>query len=190
MLAEGAMSTVGPVLLVAGAIVLVISLGRLARRRGTGAGRSGGDEDAEAVRRVREAGERELARIEDHARRARAEIETKTRVMNGLLVRAEKAIARLEKEGGGAPTDRAAPSEKPPGVQSGTGGAGRQERPGPPGKLPGDPRFAEVYRLADDGLGPAEIAARTEFERGEVELILGLRGAGPPKEAEHPEEAE
>ena len=189
MLAEGATSTVGPVLLVAGAIVLAISLGRLARKRGRGAGRSGGDEDAEAVRRVREAADRELARIEDHARRARAEIETKTRVMNGLLVRAEKVIARLEKERGGAaasghlsdPTDRAAASGH---LSDPTGRAAAREKP------PGDPRFAEVYRLADDGLDPAEIAARTEFERGEVELILGLRGAGSPKEAEDPEGAE
>ncbi len=176
------MSTVGPVLLVAGAIVLVISLGRLARKRGRGAGGSGGDEYAEAVRRVREAAERELARIEDHSRRARAEIETKTRVMNGLLVRAEKVIARLERERGGAapsgqlevPTDRAAPSERP-GVP--TDRAASRE------KLQGDPRFAEVYRLADDGLDPAEIAARTEFERGEVELILGLRAKGPQEGA-------
>ena len=55
------MSTVGPILLIAGAIVLVISLGRLARGRGRGASRSDGDEDAEAVRRVREATRRHIA---------------------------------------------------------------------------------------------------------------------------------
>jgi hypothetical protein len=179
------------------------------RKRGGGAGGSDGSEDAEAVRRVREAADRELARIEEHVRGARAEIETKIHVMNGLLVRAEKVIARLEQERGGAassgrpevPTraaqraasqssaDRAATREKPPGVQSGTGLRRAQSSRGAGRKLPGDPRFAEVYRLADDGLDPAEIAARTEFERGEVELILGLRAAGSPEEAGDPEGA-
>ena len=41
--------------------------------------------------------------------------------------------------------------------------------------VPQPPRFEEVYRLADEGADAAAIAERTDFERGEVELILSLR---------------
>ena len=46
---------------------------------------------------------------------------------------------------------------------------------------PQPPRFEEVYRLADEGVDAAAIAEGTDFERGEVELILSLRRprAGP-----------
>jgi hypothetical protein len=155
-----------------------------------------------------------MARIEEHSREARAEIETKIHVLNGLLVRAEKAIARLEGAEGADGPDGAA---RKVGTSEGPGGAARQvgtaegpdgaarnvgtaegpdgaarnvgtaEGPdgaaGAEGAAPADPRFIEVYRLADDGLAPPAIAGRTEFESGEVELILSLRakasGDGP-----------
>jgi hypothetical protein len=148
MLAEGVTSAVGPVLLTAGAIVLVISLGRLMRRGGVRPG--GRDWNEDAVRRIREAAEEEIARIELHARDTRAKIETKIHLLNALLVRSEKAIARLEEQ------------------ETKGGGEG----------APAEERFAEVYRLADGGLDAAGIASRTEFERGEVELILSLRAGG------------
>jgi hypothetical protein len=184
VLAEGAMSTVGPVLLVAGGIVLVVSLARLFRKRERG--RAGADGDTDAVRRLREAADREMARIEEHSREARAEIETKIHVLNRLLVRAEKAIARLE--GTGVSLRRVGTAEGPDGAArevgtaEGPDGAAREvgTAEGPDGAAAGeqaasDPRFAEVYRLADDGLAPPAIAGRTEFESGEVELILSLR---------------
>ena len=162
MLAEGAMSTVGPVLLIAGAIVLVISLARLFRKRERGRDRAAGaGGDTDAVRRLREAADREMARIEEHSREARAEIETKVHVLNGLLVRAEKVIARLE--GAGEVPRQVGTTEGP------------DAAPAAEGHAPSDPRFTEVYRLADDGLDPPAIAGRTEFESGEVELILSLR---------------
>lgn len=40
---------------------------------------------------------------------------------------------------------------------------------------PPDPRHAEVYALADQGRGPADIAAQLNRPSGEVELILALR---------------
>ena len=169
VLAEGDTSALGPVLLVAGAIVFVISLGRLLRMRrgpaGASSGGSGDDAGEGAARRLREAADVEIGRIIEHAREARAGIETKTHVLNALLLRAERVIARLdEARPDGTHADGARP-----------GDAG-DEGPGTPdAKAAEDPRFAEVYRLADDGLDPARIASRTEFERGEVELILGLR---------------
>jgi hypothetical protein len=39
-----------------------------------------------------------------------------------------------------------------------------------------DPRHAEVYDLADEGQSPQDIARQTGRPRGEVELILALRG--------------
>jgi hypothetical protein len=39
-----------------------------------------------------------------------------------------------------------------------------------------DPRYAEVYDLADEGQTPQDIARHTGRPRGEVELILALRG--------------
>ena len=39
-----------------------------------------------------------------------------------------------------------------------------------------DPRYAEVYDLADEGQTPQDIARQTGRPRGEVELILALRG--------------
>lgn len=36
-------------------------------------------------------------------------------------------------------------------------------------------RYQQVYRLADEGLSPLEIARRTRIGREEVEMLLGLR---------------
>ncbi len=88
MLAEGSISTIGPVLLLAGAIVLVISLSRLLRKREHASGGGGTERGSESVRRLREAAERELARVEEHTREACSEIETKTRMLNCILLRA------------------------------------------------------------------------------------------------------
>jgi MYXO-CTERM domain-containing protein len=41
-----------------------------------------------------------------------------------------------------------------------------------------DPRAEKIYRLADEGLAPLQIAQRLNERVGEVELILNLRGAG------------
>jgi hypothetical protein len=38
-----------------------------------------------------------------------------------------------------------------------------------------DPRHAEVYRLADQGQTPQQIAQRLGRPSGEIELILALR---------------
>jgi hypothetical protein len=41
-----------------------------------------------------------------------------------------------------------------------------------------DPRHAEIYALADEGRGPAEIARHLGRPSGEIELILALRPTG------------
>ncbi len=42
-----------------------------------------------------------------------------------------------------------------------------------------DERFAPIYQLADKGLTARQIADKVDRVQGEVELILGLRKAGP-----------
>jgi hypothetical protein len=51
-------------------------------------------------------------------------------------------------------------------------------------------KLTEVYALADDGLDSTAIAERTEFERGEVELILSLRKKSLSAEADRARESE
>ena len=42
-----------------------------------------------------------------------------------------------------------------------------------------DPRHAQVYDLADEGLSAPEIARQLGRPSGEIELILALRGDSP-----------
>ena len=42
-----------------------------------------------------------------------------------------------------------------------------------------DPRHAQVYDLADEGLSPPEIARQLGRPSGEIELILALRSDDP-----------
>ena len=134
------------VLVLAGLIAIVFTLGRLLKRHasgdaGAGPGLPSARGQAEAGARLRETAERLMAEIETLGRESRAEVETRVRVLAELLARADAAIERLE---GAEP-------------------------------VPAPPRFEKVYRFADEGLDAAAIAERTSFERGEVELILGIR---------------
>lgn len=52
----------------------------------------------------------------------------------------------------------------------------RPAQPAPLPPPPPAPRYAHIYALADQGLAVPDIARRTGLTRGEVELILGLRG--------------
>ena len=134
------------ILILAGLIAVVFTLGRLLKRHsgsdaGAGTGLSPARGLADADTRLKETAERLMADIEALGRESRAEVETRVRVLAELLARADAVIEGME---------RAEP-------------------------VPPPPRFEEVYRLADEGLDPAAIAGRTSFERGEVELILGIR---------------
>jgi len=134
------------VLVLAGLIAIIFTLGRLIRKHsarsadewpGVPTGRGAAGADA----RLRDTADRLMAEIESVGKETRAEVETRVRVLAELLARADVVIDQIE---------------------------GTEPVPPPP-------RFEEVYRLADDGLDPAGIAERTSFERGEVELILGIR---------------
>jgi len=149
LLAEISPSLAG-VLVLAGLIAIIFTLGRLIKKHAPPRNAGGepallpGRVDAVAEARLREAADRLMTEIETLGRESRAEVETRVRVLAELLARADAVI-------------------------EGLGGAGAAKPVPPP------PRFEEVYRLTDEGLDPAAIAERTSFERGEVELILGIR---------------
>jgi hypothetical protein len=162
------------ILVISGLIALVFSLGRLLRR--CARSRSGPQQSAPdarrqpgsqtiatepSERRLRETAEELMAEIEELGRDVRAQVETRMRTLTELIDRADAAASRLREAG---------PAPRPPRTPEGTGASS-------PGRRPDD-GFEEVRRLADEGLDPGGIAARTDFEKGEVELILGLRGLG------------
>jgi len=141
MMVLAEVSDLSGVMIMLGAIVVAFTLGRLLGRRGRAPGAPDGSSAEEQIERIEEAGGRVLRDIESLGNETVARAETRLRVLNEMVLRAERAGVASESENGG--------------------------------ELAG--RFDEVYRLADEGVDPNGIAERTSFERGEVDLILGLR---------------
>ncbi len=93
-------------LILAGVIALVITLGRLTRRHG-GQGDGGpasGRGVAEADERLRETAEGLMAEIDTFGREVQGRVETRVRVLNELLVRADSVASRLDGAEAGAGT--------------------------------------------------------------------------------------
>lgn len=99
--------------------------------------------------------ERLLAEIQDLSREHIARLDTKIRLLNQLLLDCDRRQKELE-----ALLSRA-PAAAPP--------TGR----------PSNPLHAQVYSLRDSGKELLDICAATGLEKGEVELILGLREMPP-----------
>jgi hypothetical protein len=121
-----------------------------------------------------------LVELSEMARQMTAQLDTRAARLEALIREADEKIAALQAANGAYP---------------GTGGnqvmveakvleshaVPMPDRPGhvamiedAPPKL--DPRHAEVYGLADEGQSAQEIARQTGRPRGEIELILALRG--------------
>src|SRR5262249_48366589 len=102
---------------------------------------------------TREELERLLTEIQDLSREHIARLDTKIRMLNQLLLECDQKKRELEellaKAGGTAP----APA---------------------PGKA-SNPLHSQVYSLQDAGKDIQDICEATGLEKGEVELILGLR---------------
>jgi hypothetical protein len=134
-------------------LFVAIALSRLFRRRSAGHP-SPGNFDA-PVRDARSELERLLAEFQELSREQIARLDTKTRVLNQLLVECDKKKKELEdllaRSGGPAPVPA---------------------RPTPP-------LHDQVYTLQDSGKDLQEICSATGLEKGEVELILGLRKMPP-----------
>lgn len=94
-----------------------------------------------------------LLRLEETSRRIGGQIDTRFQMLNRLLAEADLKIKQLKD---------------------------LVERPAPQGgslaaSLSADPQVAEIYRHADNGMAPLEIARKVNRQRGEVEVILALR---------------
>ena len=144
------LAEIGPslagVLVLAGLIAIIFTLGRLIKKH---APRDAGAGPGLVPGRVDAITE---ARMREIADRLMTEIESLGRESRGEVETRARVLAEL--------------LARADAVIDGLEGA----KPVPP-----PPRFEEVYRLTDEGLDAASIAERTSFERGEVELILGIR---------------
>ena len=137
--------------LVVAALFVAVVLPRLRRRRG--------DEPREtlgsfgpAAGGAREELERLLTEIQDLSREHIARLDTKIRMLNQLLLDCDQKQRELEALLGKAPAadPKAAPRAS-------------------------NPLHDQVYSLQDSGKELLDICAATGLEKGEVELILGLR---------------
>jgi hypothetical protein len=99
--------------------------------------------------------------LQELSREQMARLDTKMKVLNQMLVDAERTIAELKAATAEA---RAQGVAAPPAATA------------PP--KPVDPLHERIFALAQRGAPLAEIAAATGLPAGEVELILGLQGGG------------
>lgn len=133
--------------------------------------------------RAAAAGRAEAAASEEPRVRA---LEARVSRLEGLVERMRGEMAEV-KAGREAARDREAGDEEPRVMKAapvsrasrGAAPAAAAPEPKPPrGELAADQEFAEVFALADRGLGAAEIAERLQRPTGQVELILNLRRHG------------
>lgn len=111
--------------------------------------------------------------LHELARSLIAQLDSKAALLAGLLREARAEAARLEHLLAAAPARRAS-------TQAASLASAASTRCDMPHDVPPPPSattrpLAEIHRLADLGLTPAQIAERTHCPQGEVELILGLR---------------
>ena len=105
-----------------------------------------------------------LVELAEMARQITGQLDTRAARLSALLDDADRKIEQLKQltQQVQTPVNSCSPPAPDPGP--------RQSPPEPE-----DARHREVYDLADEGLAPAEIAAKIGRPRGEIELILALR---------------
>jgi hypothetical protein len=161
--AKGVSTTVWIILIVSALFVAVV-LPRL-RRRGANPQDTLGTFGASAGG-AREELERLLTEIQDLSREPIARLDTKIRMLNQLLLEVDQKTRTLEEllaKAGGAPPA--------PGQLSPTPSPAKSQ----------NPLHTQVYTLQDSGKEILDICAATGLEKGEVELILGLRRMPPDR---------
>lgn len=115
-----------------------------------------------------------LVEYEQMIRNMTAGLDTRAAKLEILIREADEKLAALRAATGAA--SAAAPNRA--GASETVHGAARAEDlvgPPPAAAPVPDPRHAEVYALADEGLAPREVARRLGRPNGEIELILALR---------------
>lgn len=100
--------------------------------------------------------ERLIVELQELSRQINAHIDTRFCKLDVLIRQADQRIKRLEQLNGSAKTD-----ENPVNDGNGTEQI--------------DPQREIIYKLADAGRSPVEIAQQLDKHRGEIELILSLR---------------
>ena len=115
--------------------------------------------------------------MEELSQRLAADLDKRAGRLEELVAHADERIARLERlaaaTSGGRMHSGPAPmieTKRP----AGGGGAGARPHPLDP-VIDVDPITTQIYRLADEGLPPVEIARRLSQHTGKVELIIALR---------------
>lgn len=117
-----------------------------------------------------------VVELSEMARQITAQLDTRAARLELLIDEADRKIAELERLGGGGGGDhRPAATVSPADAANGGRGAPVAST------SQTDPRHAEVYALADQGLSPHEIAQRLNRPNGEIELILALRSSATPR---------
>lgn len=104
-----------------------------------------------------------VVELSDMTRQIGAQLDTRAAKLEQLIQDADRRIETLQGMLQGNPRPIASPTVGLP-----------EPTPEP---MP-DPRHAEIYSLADQGNDANQIASRLDRPRGEVELILALRGKG------------
>lgn len=150
------------VVLIVGALFVAVVLPRLRRRRPDEPRETLGSFGASSTG-PREELERLLTEIQDLSREHIARLDSKIRLLNQLLLECDQKKRELEALLGRA----GAPPDAP-------------EKPAAPAKA-ANPLHDQVYTLQDSGKEILDICAATGLEKGEVELILGLRRMPPEK---------
>lgn len=143
-----------------GVAVLLFTLRRMLSRKS--APRVGTFEDINREKQVKEQLDDLLIRIQEVSREQIAKLDTKMRILNQLVIDAEQKKRELEAllQGSTAARPTPEPAAKP--------------NPAPPPR-PANPLHQRVYELQDQGKNLAEIGSATGLEKGEIELVLGLR---------------
>jgi hypothetical protein len=141
---------------------VTVLLPRLRRRRPPPASdRPGAFRDAEEL--ARSELERLLADLQDISREQIARLDTKIRLLNQLLLDCDQKKKEIEE------------------LLEHRVGAGHSKVAPPPPPRPSLPLHDQVYSLQDAGKDVSDICGATGLEKGEVELILGLRKMPPAK---------
>lgn len=147
-------------LIAAGIVLLVVLLAHAMRRRPASANPARSGDSAQLTDLA--------ADVEELTSRLAAQLDAKAAKLESLLAEADDAIARLERAAAPRATGRA-------GAAEGSGRAGASGGGPTADDDLADPITRDVYRLADEGCSPVQIAQRLEQHTGKVELILALR---------------
>lgn len=145
------------VMLLVGVLFLAVVYPRIRKRRSSS---SSGDRPgtfSDSMLGPREELERLLAEIQDLSREQIARLDTKIRLLNQLLLDCDQKKKELE------------------GLLGRTATAGPARIEPSPSTRPANPLHEQVYGLQDSGKTVNDICTSTGLEKGEVELILGLR---------------